>query len=105
MRIVCVSDCLDISIHFFFLIFFSLITLSFLLPVDFIFQDCGGQITCANSAEDVGTLAEKEPRTCYEPKDHFITEAYVDYTQESSAEQRCPNDFDYDDVTVGKAPR
>ena len=41
-----------------------------------------------NSAEDVGTLAEKEPRTCYEPKDHFITEAYVDYTQESSAEQR-----------------
>ena len=39
MRIVCVSDCLDISIHFFFLIFFSLITLSFLLPVDFIFQD------------------------------------------------------------------
>ena len=36
--VVCFSDCLDISIHFFFLIF-SLITLFFLLPVNFIFQD------------------------------------------------------------------
>ena len=40
MRIVvCLSDCFDISIHFFFLIFFSLINLFFLLPVNFIFQD------------------------------------------------------------------
>ena len=40
MRIVvCLSDCLDISIHFFFHIFFSLITLLCLLPVNFIFQD------------------------------------------------------------------
>ena len=37
MRIVCLSDCFDISIQFHFLIF-SLITLFFLLPVDFIFQ-------------------------------------------------------------------
>ena len=42
MRIVvCLSDCplLDNSIHFFFLTVFSLITLSFLLPVNFIFLD------------------------------------------------------------------
>ena len=34
---------------------------------------------------------------------HHITEAYEHYTQESSVEQRSPNDFDYDDVTIGKA--
>ena len=49
------------------------------------------------SAEDLGTLAEHEPRTRCEPNDHFITEAYVEYTQESSGEQRFPDDFDYDD--------
>ena len=54
------------------------------------------------SAEDLGTLAENEPPTGDEPNDHFITEAYVEYTQESSGEQRSPNDFDYDDVTIGK---
>ena len=52
--------------------------------------------------EDLGTLAENEPPTGYEPNDHFITEAHVEYTQESSGEQRSPNDFDYDDVTIGK---
>ena len=54
-------------------------------------------------AEDLGTLAENEPPTCYEPNEYHITEACVDYTQESSVEQRSPNDFDYDDVTIGKA--
>ena len=34
--------------------------------------------------------------------DHFITEAYVEYTQDSSSEQRFPDDFDYDDATIGK---
>ena len=58
--------------------------------------------TLRTSAEDLGTLAEKEPPTGYEPNDHFITEAYVEYTQESSGEQRYPDDFDYDDVTIGK---
>ena len=43
-----------------------------------------------NSAEDLGTLAENEPPTGYEPNDHFITEAYVEYTQESTGEQRSP---------------
>ena len=55
-----------------------------------------------NSAEDLGTLAENEPPTGYEPNDHFITEVYVEYTQESTGEQRSPNDFDDDDVTIGK---
>ena len=55
-----------------------------------------------NSAEDLGTLAENEPPTGYEPKEYHITEAYVDYTQESTGEQRSTNDSDYDDVTIGK---
>ena len=58
--------------------------------------------TLRTSAEDHGTLAENEPPTGYEPNDHFITEAYVEYTEESSSEQRSPSDFDYDDVTIGK---
>ena len=56
-----------------------------------------------NSAEDLGTLAENEPPTGYEPKEYHITEAYVEYTQESTGEQRSTNDFDYDDVTISKA--
>ena len=58
-----------------------------------------------NSAEDLGTLAEKNSSTSYEPNDHFITEACVEYTQESSGEQRSPNDFNYDDVTIGMTLR
>ena len=53
--------------------------------------------TLRTPAEDLGTLAESEPPTGYEPKDHFITKAYV-----SSGEQRFPEDFDYDDVTIGE---
>ena len=98
--VLCFSDCLDISIHFSFLIF-SLITVFFLLPVNFIFQDVVDNLLC-NSAEDLGTLAENEPPTGYEPKEYTIKEAYVDYTQESAGEQRSPNDSDYDDVTIGK---
>ena len=48
--------------------------------------------TLRTSAEDLGTLAENEPPTGYEPNDHFITEAYVEYTQESTGEQRSTNE-------------
>ena len=58
--------------------------------------------TLRTTAEDLGTLAENEPPTGYEPNDHIITEAYVEYTQESLSEQRFPDDFDYDDVTIGQ---
>ena len=58
--------------------------------------------TLRTSAEDLGTLAENEPPTGYEPNDHFIAEAYVKYTQESLGEQQFPDDFDYDDVTIGQ---
>ena len=52
-------------------------------------------------APDKATLKAEPPTRC-EPNDHFITEAYVEYTQESTGERRSPNDFDYDDVTIGK---
>ena len=58
--------------------------------------------TLRTSAEDLGPLAENELPTCYEPNDHFLTEASVEYTQESSSEQRFPDDFNYDDVAIGK---
>ena len=35
--------------------------------------------------------------------DYHITEATEHYVQESSVEQGSPNDFDYDDITIGKA--
>ena len=57
--------------------------------------------TLAN--EDVGTLAEYDPFTGYEPNDYHITEATEPYIQESSVENGFPNDFEYDDVTIGKA--
>ena len=58
--------------------------------------------TLRTPAEDLGSLAENEPSTGYEPNDHFLTETYVEYTQESSGEQRYPDDFDYDDIAIGK---
>ena len=58
--------------------------------------------TLHTSAEDLGTLAENNASTGHEPNDHFITEAFVEYTQESSSEQRFPDDFDYGNVTIGK---
>ena len=58
--------------------------------------------TLRTSAEDFGTLAENDSSTGYEPNDHFITEAYVDYTQVSIGEQRFPDDLNYDEVTIGQ---
>ena len=58
--------------------------------------------TLRTSAEDLGTLAENSSSSGYEPNDHFITEAHIEYTQESLGEQQIPDDFDYDDVTIGK---
>ena len=57
--------------------------------------------TSAN--EDLGTFAEYDPLTGYEPNEYHITKANEPYIQESSVEQGSPNDFDYDDVTIGKA--
>ena len=47
-------------------------------------------------------MAENNSSTGYEPNDHFITEAHVEHTQESLGEQQIPDDFDYDDVTIGQ---
>ena len=54
------------------------------------------------SAEELGPLAKKNSSTGYEPNDHIITEAYVEYTQESLTEQRFPEDFDCDDTVIGQ---
>ena len=86
----------DFSTFLSLLSIFSLIILSFLLAINFIFQ----VRTPAN--EDLGTPAVYDPLTGYEPNDYHITEAYVEYTQGSSGEQRIPDDFDYDNVTIGK---
>ena len=40
--------------------------------------------------------------TGYESKDYFHTEAHVEFNQESVTEQRFPEDFDYDDITIGR---
>ena len=44
----------------------------------------------------------KTNKTGYEPNDHFITEACVEYTQESLTEKPFLEDFDYDDITIGQ---
>ena len=58
---------------------------------------------CTLANEDLGTLAEYDPLTGYEPNDYHISEATEPYIQESSVENGSPNDFEYDDVTIGKA--
>ena len=58
--------------------------------------------TLSTSAEDFGTLAENDSSTGFEPNDHFITEAHVEYTEESLIDQRFPEDFDYEDITIGQ---
>ena len=54
------------------------------------------------SAEEMGPPDKNNSSTGSEPNDHFFTEAYVEYTQESLSEQRFAEDFDYDDVTIGQ---
>ena len=58
---------------------------------------------CTPANEDLGTLAEYDPLTGYEPNDYHISEATEPYIQESSVENGSPNDFEYDDVTIDKA--
>ena len=58
---------------------------------------------CILANEDLGTLAEYDPLTGYEPNDYHTSEATEPYIQESSVENGSPNDFEYDDVTIGKA--
>ena len=57
--------------------------------------------TSAN--EDLGTLAEYDPLTGYEPNDYHISEVTEPYIQESSGENGSLNDLQYDDVTIGIA--
>ena len=58
---------------------------------------------CTSATEDLGTLAEYDPLTGYEPNDYHISEAAEPYIQESSGENGSLNDLEYDDVTIGIA--
>ena len=58
---------------------------------------------CTPANEDLGTLAEYDPLTGYEPNDYHVSEATEPYIQESSVENGSPSDLAYDDVTIGKA--
>ena len=57
--------------------------------------------TLAN--EDLGTLAEYNPRTGYEPNDYHISEATEPYIQDFQARNGPLNDLEYDDYTIGMA--
>ena len=58
--------------------------------------------TTRTAAEELGPPDKKNSSTNYEPNDHSITEAYVEYTHESVTEQRFPEDLYYDDITIGQ---
>ena len=55
--------------------------------------------TLRTSPEDLGTLAEYDPLTSYEPNDYTSGR----YIQECSAENGSLNDLEYDDYTIGMA--
>ena len=100
-HLVCLSDCslFDDSTLLSLLTIFSLITLSFLLPVNFIFQGCGGQIPCG--LPPVRTLAPL-PNTTLSTT--TTSRRLLNRTSRNPpARTGSPNDFDYDDVTIGKA--
>ena len=58
---------------------------------------------CTSANGDLGTLAEYDPLTFYEPNDYHISEATEPYIQESSSENGTLNDLEYDDGTIGIA--
>ena len=60
---------------------------------------------CTLANEDLGTFAEYDPLTGYEPNDYHISGTTELYIQESSSENRSlnSNDFEYDDNTIGMA--
>ena len=58
---------------------------------------------CTSANEDLGTLAEYDPLTGYEPNDYHISETTEPYNQESSGENGSLNDIEYEDVTIGMA--
>ena len=60
---------------------------------------------CTPANEDLGTLAEYDPLTGYEPNDHHISETTEPHIQESTGENRSLNshDLDYDDYAIGMA--
>ena len=78
------SDSLSyLSIYLTFLLFIPFIFLHFLLPFTFLFLDMSRTTTTRTAAEELGPPDKKNSSTSYEPNDHSITEAYVEYTQES----------------------
>ena len=58
---------------------------------------------CTLANEDLGTFAEYDPLTGYEPNDYHIMEATEPNIQESSVENGSPNDLEFDDYTIGMA--
>ena len=78
---------------------FSLVILSFLLAINFIFHD----VVCTSANEDLGSLAEYDPLTVYEPNDYHISETTEPYIQESTGWNGSLNDLEYDDATIGQA--
>ena len=60
---------------------------------------------CTPANEDLGTLAEYDPLTGYEPNDYHISETTEPYIQESTRENGSLNshDLEYDDYTIGMA--
>ena len=58
--------------------------------------------TTRTAAEELGPPDKKNSSTSYEPNEYSIMEACVEYTQESVTEQRFPEDFYYDDITIGQ---
>ena len=55
--------------------------------------------------EDLGTLAENDPLTGYEPNDFHISNTTDIFIQESSSDSRPSNlhDLEFDDHTIGRA--
>ena len=96
-----VSDLFDFSIHFISLLFISLIFLLFLLPYTFHFLNVVDHKP-AHFRWGAWHLCREELLHRLSAQRPLHHGAYVEYTQESLSKQRFPEDFDYDDITIGQ---
>ena len=68
----------------------------------FTFPEVKKKTAMRTAAKESGPQNYKFSSTGYEHNDHFITEAYVEFNQESVTQQRFPEDLDYDDAVIGQ---
>ena len=92
----------DFSIYFISYLFIYFYLLAFIAAFHFLLIWCRGLQSRVLQVRSWVTRTKNSLHRFFVPNDHFITEVCVGLTQESLTDQWFPEDFDYDDITVGQ---